>query len=126
MTDQFPHIKIKLKTTGIKPFREAMLLKQNHLCALCNQFIDITSTNGPVLDHRHSDGAIRSVLHRHCNSYLGRLENSITRYKIQDDQLKTILENAYDYMKITSNYLHPTYKSPIDKLIARQKKKKKR
>ena len=115
---------MKMKYKDIKTHREVLLKQQNHLCALCNQLIDMDSTNGPVVDHRHSDGHIRAVIHRHCNSYLGRLENSIRRYKIQDNQLKAILENAYDYMKITSPLIHPTYKTPEEKAMKKQKKKR--
>ena len=125
-TNQFPHIKRKLKTSEIKPLREQMLINQDYVCPLCQQIIDPETTNGPVLDHCHFTGVIRAVIHRFCNTYLSRIENGTKRNKITDEQLKVILKNAYDYIKIDTPYLHPTYKSPIDKLLSRNKKKRKK
>jgi len=62
---------MKLKTTEVKPLRERLLLEQGGRCALCGQLID---EGKAVLDHDHATGHCRGVLHRSCNSVLGKWE----------------------------------------------------
>ena len=51
---------------------EAMLAAQNHLCAICHK-------NGKLLvvDHCHTTGRVRGLLCSPCNSFLGRIHDSL-------------------------------------------------
>ena len=106
---------MKLKSTEIKPFREAQLEKQLHRCALCNEDIDITEA---VLDHDHRSGLLRGVLHRGCNSLLGKIENSMPRSRVDLGRLAKISDNLIKYLTADpiSDLLHPTHKNKEPKM----------
>ena len=98
----------KLKYREIKEVRDKLYNEQSNICLLCNQIIE---SGQEVLDHRHSDGIIRGVIHKFCNTYLGKIENNIKRNKLTDIQVKNILNNAHAYMNINSELIHPTFKT---------------
>ena len=110
---------IKLKTTQIKQYRETQLQHQDQKCALCGEDIDLDA----VLDHDHKTGLIRQVLHRGCNSLLGKIENSMPRSRVDIRRLEGIAHNLIAYLKTThTEILHPTHKTPEEKLMKKKKK----
>jgi hypothetical protein len=100
---------MKLKTTEIKAFRESLWSKQLECCALCGEHIEITEA---VLDHDHRSGLIRGVLHRGCNSLLGKIENAMPRSRVDLGRLSQISDNLIRYLTADpiTDLLHPTYK----------------
>ena len=84
---------------------------------------------GIALDHRHDEEMfIRGVLHRNCNSALGRIENIWTRelkwwYPLQ---LSDFLRQAADYLElpVDSRFRHNSFlkylKTQFNKLNAKQ------
>lgn len=94
------------KTAG---YRKALLIRQGHLCGLCGHYIDYEKA---VLDHDHKSGRIRSVLHRACNSLLGKLENNYRRFGVTLDQLQVIAPTVYEYLQrdYNGNPFHYSYK----------------
>jgi hypothetical protein len=113
----------KLKYTEIKPTRLRMLKEQDYKCALCGEPID---ENDAALDHEHSNGKIRSVLHRGCNILLGKIQNSLTINRISKDRLRIILDNTWTYIyehpAKDEELVHPTYKEPKQKSTNRGNK----
>ena len=112
---------MKLKTIEIKQYREAQLLNQNNQCALCGEVI----IEDAVLDHCHKTGLIRQVLHRGCNSLLGKIENSMPRSRVDIRRLEGIAHNLVNYLKTThTEVLHPTHltKEERNEKIARKRK----
>jgi hypothetical protein len=97
---------VKLKTIEIKQYREAQLLNQNNQCALCGEVI----IEDAVLDHCHKTGLIRQVLHRGCNSLLGKIENSMPRSRVDIRRLEGIAHNLVNYLNTTHTQIrHPTH-----------------
>lgn len=78
----------------------------------------------PVLDHDHSTGAVRGVLHNGCNALLGKVENNYKRYGVRD--LAAFLYNAAPYLqRHASNQtglLHNTHKTGDEKREQRNAK----
>lgn len=98
---------MKLKHSEIKLYREQTLALQNNLCALCSEPI----IDDAVLDHDHRSGHIRAVLHRGCNSMLGKIENSMPRSRINPQRLRSFAENLVDYIMTThTDIIHPRHK----------------
>lgn len=63
-----------------------------------------------VLDHCHTTGMVRGVLHRQSNAFLGKIENAWRRYckKSSNVELATALRNMADYIeKEAGDVLHP-------------------
>ncbi len=102
----------KLKQRDIAPLREQLLVEQEHVCLLCQEVIE---QNKAVLDHDHKSGHIRGVLHRGCNSLLGKIENNLARNLITPSRLSQILKNLERYSQTQRPEIHPTYKPPKQK-----------
>jgi hypothetical protein len=114
---------LKAKPKDIKPLREQFLKEQMGLCALCREPIP---EGEAVLDHCHRTGYLRSVLHRGCNAYIGSMENNLARNKITPDRLTNILANFQHYKHLTKTILHPTHRTPEERLARAKKRAKAR
>ena len=100
------HTMNKLKTTEIKSYREQQLSLQNSCCDLCGELV----LDDAVLDHDHRTGLVRKVLHRGCNSMLGKIENNQARIQIDINRLRTWATNLVDYIQTThTDIVHPTH-----------------
>lgn len=98
---------MKLKSTAIKSYRLLQLEKQNNCCALCGDVI----IDDAVLDHDHKSGLIRQVLHRGCNSMLGKIENNMPRSRMNKERLRVFAVNLLGYIETAhSDIIHPTHK----------------
>ena len=114
----------RLKPKDIRPAREAAVQEQNRLCPLCEQELRVEDA---VLDHCHRTGQIRHALHRHCNMYIGAMENNLVRNRITPEQLKNILKNFQAYITNLKPVLHPTHRTPEEKIErARQRARRRR
>lgn len=113
----------KITTAEIKPLREELLKTQNNKCLLCEQHC---SPEDAVLDHRHSDGQVRGVLHRFCNTFLGKLENGTSRNRITKSMLRNIFKNFENYVSRETGLLHPTHLTPEEKKARNKKRAAKR
>ena len=114
---------MRIKPKDIKPLREQLLKEQNGLCAICGEHIHPTEA---VLDHCHKTGYIRSVLHRGCNAYIGHMENNLARNKITPLRLQSILSNFLFYINSHKPILHPTHRTPEEKVERAKKRRKSR
>jgi hypothetical protein len=107
---------MKLKYKDVKEYRETQLQHQGHKCALCGENI----TDDPVLDHCHKTGLLRQVLHRGCNSLLGKIENSMPRSRVDIRRLEGIARNLVNYLTTTHTEIrHPTHKTPEERKMGR-------
>lgn len=113
----------KLKSKDVKPTRLALLEAQGWKCAICKLPCDEEKA---VLDHCHKGGHIRAVLHRSCNSLLGKSENNAPRYGMTLEQLIAFLHGAGDYIDMhrtnQTNLIHPTHFTPEEKMERRKAK----
>lgn len=117
----------KLKYSEVAKTRASMLQSQGGTCALCSLPI---AKGKDVLDHDHTEGHLRGVLHSGCNSLLGRVENNYRRYGVPD--LRCFLAGASMYLTKSSRIpmdqrvLHPTFKTLDEKREARNATARKR
>ena len=113
----------KLKQKDIADFRVGQLLVQGGICPLCDQTIE---TKDAVLDHCHTTGHIRRVLHRACNSSEGRVMKWAYSSKAYDPFL--FLSNLIEYHKndFTDMPIHPKHLTVNEKEIKRLKKYQKK
>jgi len=95
----------QIRSSGIPSLREELLRKQEGICPLCKTLI---LPEEAALDHCHSSGVVRSVLHRWCNAVLGRVENWSKR--VGKTSGIEFLENSVAYLKSEhSDIIHPTH-----------------
>lgn len=111
----------RLKTTEVAAARARLLLEQAGRCAICLQACSATAA---VLDHDHSTGAVRAVLHRGCNSLLGKLENNAPRYGVKN--IGTFTSGVATYLRThlvnITGLVHPTHKTEDEKRLLRNKR----
>ena len=115
----------KLKTTEVKKVRAELLRLQGGVCALTRYPLD---PKDAVLDHDHSTGHLRGVLHRGVNSVLGKIENSYRRYGVSLPMLTAMGRGLEAYLKADYSHmpLHPTHKTEDEKRIRRNAMARKR
>lgn len=117
----------RLKTTEVAAWRQKLAAAQGGTCAICRQPLGTKAPLDPVLDHCHTTGIVRGVLHRGCNALLGKLENNVKRYGVRDPA--RFLSGAWPYLAKHANVigggdvvLHPTHKTEDEKRELRNKR----
>jgi len=102
----------------IKPVRMKLARQQQGKCPLCG--LDLGSDT--VLNHDHATGNVRAVLHRWCNSILGRVENWSGRIG-HGVNPHTFLANTLAYLQHhranPSGLKHPTHRTDDEKRLRR-------
>ena len=115
---------MKLKASQVGPLRLKLLAAQGGVCKLCHRPLKPADA---VLDHCHLHGHIRGVLHRWCNSTLGRIENWAHRSGLGREFFSAKCATYLQAHAIpVYQELHPTFKTPEEKVEAQRAKAKKR
>ena len=97
----------RLKYKDIATQRQQMLALQNNCCGLCLEPI----LDDAVLDHDHRTGELRMVLHRGCNTLLGKIENNMPRNRVDVNRLRTFASNLVEYIQTRhTDIVHPRHK----------------
>jgi hypothetical protein len=111
----------KLKVSEVSAVRSRLLEAQGGRCAICLQPCAATAA---VLDHDHATGAVRAVLHRGCNSLLGKLENNAARYGVRSIGTFTsgVAQYLRNHMVNITGLIHPTHRTADEKRELRNKR----
>ena len=112
---------IRLTQAATKAYREAKLKEQGGRCALSGYTL---SPSEAVLDHCHTTGHVRGVLHRGVNSLLGKCENNYRRYGLSLPMLAAMAPplGAYLAKDYSNNPLYPTHRTEDEKRELRNKR----
>lgn len=115
-----------------------LLKKQGGLCAVCNKSIDVKTrgrSSDYALDHCHTTGEVRGVLHRSCNSAEGKVRHAVSRWgsKGSDEEaILSYLEGLVKYLRaqlageVSTGLMYPDHKTPEEKAAAAKVKRRKR
>jgi DNA-binding sugar fermentation-stimulating protein len=113
---------MKLKHREIAEYRAQFLEQQQGRCALCNEPIE----DDAVLDHCHKTGKLRRVLHRGCNSMLGKIENNMPRSQMTSDRLREFAKRLVLYIDSEwDDLIHPTHKTAEERKECIRRKRRK-
>lgn len=112
---------MRLKAKDLPAFKGLLYQKQNGLCAICHHPFKLDFNS--VLDHDHVTGLCRGLVHRNCNSLLGKLETYSKRYPTD---LTAFLHGVQAYLQQNLGVLHCTHKTSEEKkaLLAKRRKRK--
>ena len=115
---------LRLKQSEVAAFRDAMYKEQGSVCLLCGQPIEASAR---VLDHCHTTGEVRGVLHRGCNSMLGHIENNRPRYQLTSvPRMAGFLSKVLPYiawnLSTHRGILYPTHRTEEEKRLLRNKR----
>lgn len=128
-----------LKITRSQQYSVTMRLlkEQGGNCLVCNKRISIQTTGRAsdyTLDHSHSTGEVRGVLHRSCNSAEGRVRHSVSRWGAKGNDEEAIIEYLEGLAKYlrechegtrTTGIMYPNHKTPEEKAAAAKVKRRK-
>lgn len=111
----------KLKGKDVRETRQSLLEQQAHRCAICGEHC---TDEQAVLDHDHTGGHVRGVLHRSCNAVEGKIVNAFRRYAIQNRVAFLSGLIAYHEKHSTNNtgLIHPTHRTAEEKIEATRKR----
>lgn len=114
----------RLTAAQVKLARAKFAAEQGNRCALCQGQLGTKAPLDPVLDHDHATGAVRGVLHRGCNSLLGKVENNAPRYGVRNVRAFCSGLSGYltKHMVNVTGYIHPTFKTEEEKRLLRNKR----
>lgn len=116
----------KITRGQLRTYALRILKEQDGLCALCGVAIDPGVKGEMVVDHDHTTGLIRGVLHRSCNAAEGKVANAGGRWGAKSMSYSDIipwLENLLVYLKKAPHpYIYPTHKTDDEKRLERNAK----
>jgi len=110
----------------LKSYREHLYDEQGGQCPLCLKHIPPEEA---VLDHSHSEGVCRAVLHNLCNIFEGKFINSVRRFlkhKGLDGQQAAMALLEYYEVDYSDQPLHITVLTPEQKELKKITKKLKK
>lgn len=113
----------RLKPRDLPQWRMRQLAAQGGMCKLCSCSLDASDA---VADHDHKTGFMRGVLHRGCNAWLGKTENSIRINRLQNSIVHLVSSRVFDYMHATLDIYHPSFRTEEEKRLRRNKRARKR
>ena len=128
-------VRVKVARGSLKAHALGLLQKQGGCCAVCGLPVDLTTqgrSSDYVVDHCHVTGVIRGVLHRSCNSCLGKAEQAIGSWGSKSKRIEDIVPymkkmiNYYEScLNNPSSFVYPTHKTPAEKKEAQRIKARK-
>lgn len=95
-----------MRYKDIPILRNQLLKEQEHICPLCEQYINIADS---AVDHCHIRGNIRKVLHKSCNLYISSIENKRVINRIDDIKFENIMKNIVGYINDLREEIHPIH-----------------
>lgn len=114
--------KDRLPAKDVAKYRTSQLKKQKGICPLCKTEI---LPDEAALDHDHSTGHVRMVLHRSCNSAEGRVIRWAGRNRAATPQefLRNLLKYwAKDYTQNPEHYTHGAAKRRRSRKLKKQRR----
>lgn len=92
---------MKMARTQQRLWMIKQLKAQGGLCPLCKKEIDITKDREGVIDHDHTTGECRGVLHRSCNAAEGKVRHAVVCWGTKTSEaaaVQSFLQNLADYL----------------------------
>jgi len=115
----------QIETKHLESVRKQLLVKQGNVCAICG--CRFTRTDGPVVDHDHSTGVLRGVIHRSCNMAEGKVKVKANRgHKGVEAYAFLIGLGVYleKHRRAQTQLIHPSHMTPNQKRLERNRKAK--
>ena len=114
----------KLPRSQARAYTVGALAQQGGRCPLCLEYI--TGPGNAVLDHDHSTGEVRGVLHRSCNAAEGKVAHAAGRWGSKSAAYKDVvpwLKRLVQYLETSGHgVIHPAHKTDEEKRAQRNLK----
>ena len=126
---------LKIPRSQLYAITMQLLKKQNGNCLVCQQSINVQTrgrSSDFVCDHDHETGEVRGILHRSCNSSLGKIDNAAGRWGAKSMKYEDILAYLhkvlayYDHVAANpTGIMYPSHRTPEEKAEAAKLKRRK-
>jgi hypothetical protein len=120
----------KIPRSMMRSWMLRQLQVQGHVCAVCKLPIDTSIKGEGVLDHNHTTGEIRGVLHRSCNAAIGKVDHAVGHWGSKSMDYANIipyLQKILDYYKQPGcGVMYALHKTADEKADARNLKARQR
>lgn len=121
---------IKITRGQVRSISLKLLKEQGGVCLVCKKPIDLSIKGEMVADHNHLTGNIRGILHRSCNSGLGKLDNAVGRWiskSMKYEDIVPMLENVLEYYnREETKYIYYNHLTEDEKRLQRNARERKR
>lgn len=120
----------KMSKNELLDVKKMLLVKQNGLCPICGKDLSRTAPANQVLDHDHTTGVVRAVLHRGCNRVEGSVWNTIQRWGKAKGFLEVLgtMQRLIDFWKLHStpqtDIIYYNHKTAAEKRAAYNAKRR--
>src|SRR5690625_6960419 len=115
----------RLKRTEVRQLKQDLIQKQGGVCPLCLKELP-TELSKVALDHDHTTGECRGVLHLGCNRAEGSVFNTIARWGGQGKDYSGVvrfLEWLLEYLKThTTGVVYHLHKTEQEQREARNRR----
>lgn len=125
----------KVTRGQLRPLAVKLYHMQGDKCLICGKPIDFTKMGRDsdyAVDHCHTEGTIRGVLHRSCNAGEGKVLNAAASWGAKSRDLSDVrawLQGLLDYYTWCetnpTEFIYPSHKTPEEKLVAARLKRNK-
>lgn len=121
---------VKITRGQVRSISLKLLKEQGGVCLVCKKPIDLSIKGEMVADHNHLSGNIRGILHRSCNSGLGKLDNAVGRWiskSMKYSDIVPMLKNIVEYYeREETKYIYYNHLTEEEKRVQRNAKERKR
>ena len=121
----------RLSRSQLKALTIKLIREQGGVCPVCGLVISLQTAGAKsdyCVDHCHSTGLIRGVLHRSCNAALGKMENAVGHWGSKSMNYNNILQfivKAVQYYQAPFHpIIYPDHKTDEQKAEAAKQKAK--
>ena len=128
---------LKIPRSQLYAITMKLLHKQGGVCLVCHKSINIKTvgrSSDYVCDHDHETGEVRGILHRSCNSSLGKIDNAAGRWGAKSMKYEDVipyLRNLVEFLELANSssggtgLMYPDHRSQEQKLEAAKAKRRK-
>jgi len=118
----------KITKAEVKAVTEELMIAQKNICPICKKSLLIAKPVDRVLDHNHTTGLVRAVLHRGCNGAEGKVRQVLESWgRAGDNELLLIqtLANMGEFWRLhlspQTEYIHHTHLTGPERMAAANK-----
>ena len=113
----------RITANAVPDIVRKLLSMQGGLCGVCG--LPMTARDKPVLDHDHSTGAVRGVLHNSCNGAEGRVKSKAHlghKGVAPEDYIIGLGKYLQKHKIPQTQLIHHTHLTEEEKRVARNKR----
>lgn len=118
----------KISKSEVAAITAELMVKQGNTCPICKKSLLIAKPVDRVLDHNHTTGVCRAVLHRGCNGAEGKVRAVLESWgRAGENELLLIqtLTNLAEFWKLNispqTEYIHHTFMTGPERMAVANK-----